>query len=210
MKRKLYLVGAGGLGRELEFWINLIPLKVRNYEINGYIDDNPGALSSFPSDYKIVGNTFDFEYRKDDLVILCIANSLIKEEIVKRLKDKVEIFRFISPLAQVSKFSTIGEGSVITPNCLISTNVTIGAYVFVNIGSQIGHDCKIGDYTSFMTNVDIGGNCKIGKHVFFGSNATLLPDKKVNANIRIGAGSVVVNNLNQEGTYFGNPAKQLF
>jgi acetyltransferase-like isoleucine patch superfamily enzyme len=60
-----------------------------------------------------------------------------------------------------------------------------------------------------MTNVDIGGFCKIGRHVFFGTNSTLIPEKKVNNNIRIGAGSIVINNLIKPGTYFGNPAKQL-
>ena len=209
MKKKLYLVGAGGLGRELEFWINLIPLNKRDYEINGYIDDNPVALSTYPSDYKIVGNTFDFAYNKGDLVILCIANSLIKEKIFNRLKNKVEIFTFISPLARVSKFSTIGKGSIITPNCIITTNVKIGDFVLVNIGTQICHDSQIGDYTSLMTNVDIGGNCKIGNHVFFGSNSTLLPDKKVSNNIKIGLGSIVISNLGKQGTYFGNPAKLL-
>jgi acetyltransferase-like isoleucine patch superfamily enzyme len=60
-----------------------------------------------------------------------------------------------------------------------------------------------------MTNVDIGGNCTLGRHVFFGSNSTLIPGKRVNNNILVGAGSVVINNLNKPGTYFGNPAKQL-
>lgn len=209
MKRNLYLVGAGGLGREVEFWINLIPLVERDYNICGYIDDNPDALQNKPSDYKVVGDTLSFEYKAGDLAALCITNSLIKEEIYNRLKNKVEIFTFISPLARVSKFSKIGEGTIITPNCLITTNVAIGKCVLINLGSQIGHDSIIGDFSSLMTNVDIGGCCKVGSHVFFGSKSTLIPEKKVNNNLRIGAGSVVISNLNKPGTYFGNPAKQL-
>jgi sugar O-acyltransferase (sialic acid O-acetyltransferase NeuD family) len=209
MKRKLYLVGAGGLGRELEFWINLIPPDERNYEINGYIDDNPCALLNNPSDYTVVGDTFNFEFKSGDLAALCINNSVIKEEVYNRLMDKVEIFTFISPLARVSKFSKIGPGTIITPNCLITTNVTIGKCVLINLGCQVGHDSSIGDFSSLMPNVDIGGNCKIGSHVFFGSNSTLIPAKKINNNIRIGAGSIVISNLNKPGTYFGNPAKQL-
>jgi sugar O-acyltransferase (sialic acid O-acetyltransferase NeuD family) len=209
MKRNLYLVGAGGLGREMEFWINLFPQDKRDYEICGYIDDNPGALFNNPSDYAVVGDTFNFEYKAGDLAALCITNSVIKEEVYNRLKEKVEIFTFVSPLARISKFSKIGKGTIITPNCLITTNVTIGECVLINLGSQVGHDSTIGDFSSLMTNVDIGGNCKVGRHVFFGSNSTLIPEKRVNNNIRVGAGSVVINNLNKPGTYFGNPAKQL-
>lgn len=193
----------------MEFWINLISRDERDYEIYGYIDDNQNALLNNPSDYTVVGDTLNFEYEPGDLAALCITNSEIKEEVYNRLKDKVEIFTFISPLARVSKFSKIGIGTIITPNCLITTNVTIGECVLVNLGSQVGHDCTIGDFSSLMTNVDIGGFCKIGRHVFFGSNSTLIPEKRVNNNIRIGAGSIVINNLNKPGTYFGNPAKQL-
>lgn len=205
----MYLVGAGGLGREMEFWINLIPLSERDYEIYGYIDDNPDALIDIPSDYEVVGNTTEFSYNEGDLAILCITNCVIREEIYNRLKDRVEIFTFISPLAKVSKFSRIGEGTIITPNCLITTNVTIGKCNLINLGSQVGHDCSIGDFNSLMTSVEIGGSCKVGSHVFFGSNSTLIPEKKVNDNIRIGAGCVVISNLNKPGTYFGNPAKLL-
>lgn len=210
MKRKLYLVGAGGLGREMEFWINLIPPNDRDYEICGYLDDNPDSMLNNPSDYKVIGNTSNFAYNGGDLAALCITNSAIKEEIYHRLKGKVEIFTFISPLARVSKFSKIGEGTIITPNCLVTTNVEIGNCVLLNLGSQVGHDSTIGDFSSLMTHVDIGGLCNVGSHVFFGSNSTLIPEKKVNNNIRIGAGSIVINNLKKPGTYFGNPAKQLF
>jgi len=209
MKRRLYLVGAGGLGREMEFWINLISQDERDYEICGFIDDNPCALLNNPSDFTVVGDTFHFDYSDGDLAALCITNSVLKEEVYNRLKNKVEIFTFISPLARVSKFSKIGKGAIITPNCLITTNVTIGECVLINIGSQVGHDCTIGDFSSVMTNVDIGGCCKIGSHVFFGSNSTLIPEKKINNNISIGAGSIVINNLSKPGTYFGNPAKQI-
>lgn len=207
MRRKLYLVGAGGLGREVEFWINLIPISERDYEICGYIDDNPRALIDKPSDYKVLGDIYNFKFKVGDLALLCINSSLIKEKVFNKLKDRVDIFTFISPLASVSKFSKIGKGSIITPNCLITTNVTIGECVLVNLGSQIGHDSIIGNFSSLMTNVDIGGNCQIGDHVFFGSNSTLIPEKKVNSNIRIGAGSIIINNLYKTGTYFGNPAK---
>lgn len=210
MEKRLFLVGAGGLGREMEFWINLIPEAKRNYHISGYLDDNPEALANFPSDYELVGNIRDFRFQKSDMVLLCIANSLIKEEIFNNLKNKVEIFTFISPLAHVSKFSTIGQGSIITPNCLISTNVKIGDCVLINIGSQIGHDSSIGNFSSLMPNVDIGGNCKIGNHVFFGTNSALIPEKRVNDNIKIGAGSLIMSNLTKQGTYFGNPAKKIF
>jgi sugar O-acyltransferase (sialic acid O-acetyltransferase NeuD family) len=210
MKKRLFIVGAGGLGREMEFWINLVPDKTRDYSIFGYLDDNLKALDGYPSDYKVVGNTFDYKFGKNDLILICIANSKIKEEVFNRLNKKVEIFTFISPLAKISKFSKIGRGSIINPNCLITTNANVGECVLLNIGCHIGHDSTIGSFSSLMSNVDIGGNCNIGTHVFFGTNSTIIPEKGVGNKIRIGAGSIVTNNLKEPGTYFGNPAIQLY
>ena len=49
----------------------------------------------------------------------------------------------------------------------------------------------------------------IGKNTFIGSNATLVAPIKLGKNVFIGAGSVVINNVNDNQTLVGNPAKSL-
>lgn len=205
-KKKLYIIGAGDFGREMESWLMLLPDFYKEWEIVGYLDQNMNALDGFPSDYKVLGNPVDFEFSIDDYAILCISGSKSKQFISDSLKGKVNFFTYVAPNTILGKFIQFGQGVIIAPNCVISTNVVLGDFVMVNIGSQLGHDVQVGNYSSIMANVDIGGHVKIGDEVFIGSNATVIPGRKVDHEILVGAGSIVIRNLKKKGTYLGNPA----
>lgn len=209
MKRNLYIVGAGGFGREIESYIDLIPKNDRDWELIGYLDSGLSAGNlEYPSDYKIIGSQIDFPFQSNDLVIIAIANNKAREKVYQYLKSRVSIFTFIAPSAIIGKFNTIGEGSIICPNVVISTNITLGNAVILNTGTQIGHDVQIGNFTSLMANIDIGGFCNIGQKVFIGTNTVIIPNRKILNDITIGAGSVVIRNHLKEGvTLFGNPAQ---
>lgn len=210
-KRKLYILGASHLGRELESWLKLIPQNQRNWELAGFLHsfDNKSPLDDYPSDYTILGRWEDYPLTINDYCIISVADCTWREKIYLYLKGKVTFFTFIAPSAIIGKFTTIGEGFLICPNCTISTNVKLGNSVFINCGSQIGHDVTIGDSSSVMSQVEIGGGCKIGKRVFIGSNATIIPNMTIEDDSIIGAGSVVIKRVKSGMTVFGNPAKEI-
>ena len=209
-KKKLFIIGAGSFGRELESWLHLIPKQERDWELIGYLDSvqEKGELS-YPSDYKILGNENEYPLKKNDYVLISIANTIIRENIYNKLKDKVLFFTFISPQATIGKFNDIGEGSIICPNVVLTTNIILGTGTIVNIGSQIGHDVKIGNFSSLMANVDVAGKCLIGDRVFMGSNSIVIPGKRICNDSKVGAGSVVIRNVPPNITVFGNPAKKV-
>jgi sugar O-acyltransferase (sialic acid O-acetyltransferase NeuD family) len=209
-KKRLFVVGAGGFGREIELWINQIPELNRDFTVIGYIDDNPGALEGYPSLYKILGAIDTFDFKNDDYVVISIAEPTIKENVYHRLKSKVNLYTFIANTAIVSDRNNIGEGSVICPNSIISTNVKLGKCVTINCGTQIGHDSFVGEFSSFMANVMIGGEAKIEERVYFGSQSALVPRKRICKDVKVSAGSIVIGNIKKQGVYFGNPAKILF
>jgi len=179
------------------------------YKINGYLDDDPAALDGYPSEYEIVGNVSDFLFDQSDWIIIAIANPETKENLYQRLKNKVKVFTFIPRNVIIGKNVQVGEGSIILPNSIISTNVKIGKCVLINIGTQIGHDAIIEDYCSLMPNVDLGGGVHLGTKVYIGSNATIIPKTSIVDNARIGAGSIVISSIRKSFTVFGNPAKKI-
>jgi sugar O-acyltransferase (sialic acid O-acetyltransferase NeuD family) len=209
-RKNLFIVGAGGFGRELELWLKFIPEDSRDFNIAGYIDDNLQALDGFPSSYKILGTIDNYDFKSTDFAVISIADPIIKESVFNRLKDKVRFYTFIAHSAIIGDRLNIGEGSVICPNSIVSTNVVVGKCVTVNCGTQLGHDSKIGDFSSFMANVMIGGEVSIADRVYFGSQSTLVPRKKICNDVKITAGSIVIRSINKPGVYFGNPAKVLF
>lgn len=205
--KRLYLLGAGDVGRDMESWLDLLPDFHRKWKITGFLDLNPDALSGYPSNYKILGDERKINFISGEHVLICVANPGVRQRIVMELNNRVAFFSYIAPNVILGKFTKIGAGVIIFPNCCIMTNTEIGDFAFINVGTNIGHDCKIDTYCSVMSNVDIGGDVTVGKNVYIGANATIIPRITVNDNITIGAGSIVIRDLKKQGTYFGNPAK---
>jgi sugar O-acyltransferase (sialic acid O-acetyltransferase NeuD family) len=198
------------LGRELELWLKLIPEAFRDFKVIGYVDDNLHALDGFPSSYKVLGTIDKYVFKNTDFALISIADPLIKENVYNRIKERTILYTFIAHTAIVGDRLSIGAGSVVCPNAIVSTNVLLGKCVTVNCGTQLGHDSKIGNFSSFMANVMIGGEVTIADKVYFGSQSALVPRTSICEGVKISAGSVVIRNIKKGGVYFGNPATILF
>ena len=208
-RKRLFIVGAGNMGRELESWLSLIPSEKSGWEIIGFLSDVPDALTGFPSEFKILGTINDYPLQQEDYLLLAISDPKDKKEVYKRLEGRARMFSFIYPDVIIGKYTRIGKGCIILPGSIISNNVTLGDFITINCGTQIGHDCVIGQFSSLMSNADLGGKCILGEGVFMGTNSTCLPEKTIAPNTYVGSGAIVVRNINSPGTYFGNPAKLL-
>jgi sugar O-acyltransferase (sialic acid O-acetyltransferase NeuD family) len=114
----------------------------------------------------------------------------------------------ISKNAVIGSYSTtIGIGSNIMQNVVITNDVSIGIGVVINQISSIAHDVIIGDFCEICPNVSISGNCKIGRRVFIGTGAVILPKITIGNNVIIGAGAVVNKDLPDNCIAVGIPAK---
>lgn len=207
-KTEVSIIGAGGLARELDSWIARD--RTTDYKVIGFWDDNLEALKQYAVKETILGKINND--RISGPVLIGIMDCRSKQIIYEKLKANinVSIRSYVHESVLVGLRSDLGEGVILVPNVIISCDVKVGQGSFINLGTQIGHDVTIGAYVSIMANVDLGGGVEIGNNVFIGSGATILPGVKIAANSRIGAGSVVIKSIKKEGTYFGNPAKNIF
>ncbi|AKA36068.1 NeuD/PglB/VioB family sugar acetyltransferase [Flagellimonas lutaonensis] len=209
MKQRLFIIGAGGFGRQLESYLELFPSQKVQWELSGYIDDNPNALAGKGSDYNILGSIEDFKFKKDDLVLIAIADIQAKKKVIEALRGKVKFFTLVAEGALIGKNVTLGEGSIICPGAKIGSNVAIGEFGLINLDTIVGHDSVIGKNCSIMPHVDIGGSTTIGDNVFMGTKATVSPRLVVVDNSHLGVGAVVIKSIEEPGTYFGNPARRM-
>ena len=178
----------------------------KEWTMEGFLDTKD-SFGEIPSKYPILGNEDSFVFQKDDLVIIAIMNPATKERLMKKLNGRVQFYTFVHPSSLVWDFTSIGEGTVVYPNCVLSSNVHIGNFVTINSGCQIGHDSVIGDFSSIMPHTDLGGGVKLGNHVFTGSKTTIAPYKTIANGVKIAAGSVVMRSVKTENiTLAGNPA----
>lgn len=110
-------------------------------------------------------------------------------------------------------------GCIIGNDCFIGSNVTIvrgsvnestiiGNGTLIAHGTKIGHGCYIGEGNHFANSVSLAGNVETGDRCFFGSGSVVRPMVKIVRDTTIGAGAVVVNNIEiPHGLAVGVPAK---
>ena len=208
MLKKLIIVGAGGMGREVLQWIKDINRQKPTWEVLGFIDDNFAALDGKECDCKVVGSISEYKAGADEYLVMAIASPKAKERLVEELKNRGAKFAtIIHPRVRIGEFHYIGEGTVIYPGASLSVNCKVGNFVTL-LGSTIGHDVVVGDYSSIMGTCNINGGVEMGKRVFLGCQTITVPGRKIGDDVYACAGSVIMTNIRANTKVMGNPAKK--
>lgn len=74
----------------------------------------------------------------------------------------------VSPLAQVSRYSTIGNGVVIDAFSVVEPGIIIADHVTIYANSYVGHGSRVGKNTVIQRHCFITSNVTIGNDVYFG------------------------------------------
>jgi serine O-acetyltransferase len=111
----------------------------------------------------------------------------------------------------VSQFARFITGIEIHPGAVI------GKHLFIDhgMGVVIGETCEIGDYVTIYQGVTLGGTGKekgkrhptIGNHVVIASGAKVLGSMTIGEGSKIGAGSVVLQEVPPNSTVVGIPGR---
>jgi len=208
-KKRLYIVGAGGFGREVAAWARDCCQAAEDLELVGFLDDNPHALSGKPADLRVVGSIDQHQFGPNDRAFVAMCEPRIKKKVVEKLRGRVEFAKLIHPSAVIGAYCTIGVGSILCPNAVLTANVTIGDHVHLNLKVTVGHDAQIGSFCTLNSHTDITGSAMLGEGVFCGSHTVVLPNARVGAFARVGAGTVVLRNVPPDTTVMGVPARRL-
>ena len=207
--KKLIIVGASGFGREVIQWVEDINAVKPEWEILGFIDDNPNALDGWRCDYRIIGSIDEWQPKDDEFFACAIALPNVKCAVVTSLLERGAKFAtLIHPTALVNKYTQIGEGVIITPRSSATADTKIGNFVTI-LGSGIGHDASIGDYSTLSGRCSINGHVEVGKMVYIACGVSVAPSRKIGDGAFVGIGSVVVTNVKAGTKVFGNPAKKV-
>ena len=200
---KLFLYGAGGFARDI---INLNKIE-QQFEIVGIIDDyKKGKIYEIPI-YSF--NEMEENFNKDQLsILITLGDPNIKKKVYEELKynKKIKLASYISKEVLILN-SKIGNGVIIYPNTIISSDCQIKNNVLIGANTSIGHDCLIGDFVSITFNCAIGGNTKIGKLSYIGSNSVLRDEIKIGKNCIIGMGSIITEDLENKKLYYNKQEK---
>jgi sugar O-acyltransferase (sialic acid O-acetyltransferase NeuD family) len=213
MKKKLVIIGAGGLGREILFMLSDINNINNCYDILGFIDNTPELQNKIINNFPVLGDdTWLFNYKDNINIIIAVGDPQARKNIYDKFSHKENI-SFPTIVANDAKYSdtvTIGKGCIIGFYSLLTVNISIGNFVLLNNYCNIGHDACIGDFVTLYGNVNVSGNVSIGSGAEIGVGTRILQNKSIGENSKVGIGSVVVRNVPSNCTVFGVPAKRIF
>lgn len=193
-ENNITLYGAGGHCKVVIDILESNGLKVSNV-----VDDNPkdNVFMNLPCTVPS-GNLDD--------AIITIGNCQIRKKIAAKIKVK-NYFTAIHPSAIISKYSSIGEGTVVMQGGIVQAGCTIGKHCIINTNSSVDHDCKVSDFVHIASGATICGEVKIGECSWIGAGAVVMQQIRIGKNCMIGAGAVIIRDVPDNATVVGNPGR---
>ncbi len=207
--KNLFIVGAGGFGREVYAWIKQHPEFNKSWVLAGFLDDNLEALKPF-NNFASVTLLKNHQVLSSNVYVCALGLPLVKAKLLAPLiEQNAEFISFIHPTAVIGERVKLGCGVIVCPGASISVDISIGDFSMIGPNTTIGHDGSIGAWCTLCAQCDVTGRVTIGDGVFLGSRVSIIPSKKVGNRSILGAGSVVISDVPEGVTVVGNPARIL-
>lgn len=204
-KKNLILVGGGGHCKSV-----IDVAESAGYNILGILD-MPEDVGKSVLDYKVIGTDDDIPQFVDKAEFVITVGFIKDPSIRIRIFDRIKnaggrLATIVASTARVSRYATVGEGTVILHHAFVNAGARIGCNCIINTFSNIEHDAQVGDQCHISTGTMVNGDCRVGARVFIGSQSVLVNGISVGDDIIVGAGALVRRNISVKGIYSGNPA----
>lgn len=208
--RDLYIIGAGGFGREVAWLVERINEIEPTWNIKGFIDDNESRWGVKENNYVVLGGCDYLKTLGEVYAVCAIGAAKVRKNVIEKIKkSSVKFATLIDPSVLISKRVEVGEGTIICANSILTVDIKIGEHVIINLDCTIGHDDIIDDFVTLYPSVNVSGNVYLGECSELGTGMQIIQGKTVTKNTIIGAGAVVVRDIEVSGTYVGCPAKKI-
>lgn len=200
--RDLFIVGAGGFGREAVWTVERINNATQQPQWNviGFADDDPKKATGNFEGYPMLGS---IEKASKDhpgaSVFIAIGDNAIRRKIYAQLRGH-DFPAIIDPSAQVSPTTEFKHGTFIAPEAVVSVGTEIGKFVIINARSGVGHDSSVGDFANIAPGVSLSGHTTIEDDVFMGTNSCTAPGMTVGKGATVACGTPVMKNVEAGAT----------
>ena len=203
MSKSVVIIGASGHGKVIaDIIVN------SDDKVLGFLDDADDVQGKKIIGFPVLGKIADYDNYKDCEFVIAIGNPYIREKIAIELP--VKWYTAIHPTAVISSLDVeIGEGTVIMANAVVNPSARIGKHCIINTGAIVEHDNILEDYVHLSPNVTLAGIVKVGKSTHIGAGSCTKQVLNIASDCIIGAGSVIVKDITESGTYVGVPTRKI-
>ncbi len=215
-KRPLYIIGAGGFGREIAWLVERINTSAvtagqdEPWDLKGFIDDDESIYGNVLDGYKVHGGHEVLEnYGEDVWCVLAVGNAKGRKRGIGRLTPfpHIHFATLIDPSVAIGRTVSVGEGCMICAGNILTVDCTIGNHVIINLDCTVGHDACISDFVTLYPSVNVSGCVEIGECSEVGTGSAIIQGVSIGKGTIIGANSTVIRDIEDEVTAVGSPAK---
>lgn len=200
----LWLVGAGGFGREVAAWAADSTSSRRL----AFVDDNAASTARtvrLPLD----GTVDDLATATGGSYAITIGCSDTRQRIATTLDAAAaRPERLLHPTLALHESIDVDRGAILCRGVTPTVDIRIGRHAIINLNVTIGHDAVISDFATLHPGVHVSGNAVVGTGAEIGTGAVLLPGVVVGDGARVGAGAVVTGDVPEGTTVVGVPARR--
>jgi UDP-perosamine 4-acetyltransferase len=125
------------------------------------------------------------------------------------VKQGYQLVNAISPHAIISPSARLGAGIAVMAGAVINAAAEIGDLAIINTGATVDHDCRIGEAVHLAPQSGLAGNVIVGRLSFLGVGCKVIPGIEIGQQVTVGAGGVVISNINDGATVVGVPARSI-
>jgi sugar O-acyltransferase (sialic acid O-acetyltransferase NeuD family) len=209
----LLIVGSGGFGRETAEAVRDLITAGTPWRLLGFIDDDPARDGVVIDGTPVVGGRDELKQLPDARVVVCTGrpdNYVSRPRIVRELDLPAERYAtIVHPSAVVSSSSSIGPGSVLLANVVLTCAVRVGAHVAVMPHVTLTHDGVIGDFATLASRSALGGGTTISRGAYIGAGALVGQGLTVGELALVGMGAVVTRDVPPREVWIGMPARRM-
>ena len=200
--KRLSILGASGHGKVVAEIAEILGWNVV------FFDDAYPNIKKIEG-WSVIGNTGDLvaSIKDGDGCFVAIGNNTIrlnKYELLASNGAKIPVL--IHPSAIISRYSTVGEGSVVMAGVVINSFAEIGKYCILNTSCTIDHDCVLGNSVHVSPGANLAGAVAVGECAWIGLGSGVRQGIKIGKNVTVGAGAVVIEDLPENVMAVGVPA----
>jgi sugar O-acyltransferase (sialic acid O-acetyltransferase NeuD family) len=117
--------------------------------------------------------------------------------------------RLVHPSAVLGTDVHRARGTVIAAGVVITGDVRLGDHVHVNVGATISQGSSLSDYCTVSPGAHVCGEVTVGARTTIGAGAVIKNLVRIGRDVTIGAGAVVIDDVEDNQTVVGVPARPL-
>lgn len=202
--KKLAVLGASGHGK-----VVADTAQCCGWDLVEFFDDAWPARTENGC-WSVVGDSAAMLARVQDYdgVIVAIGDNTVRYvKLVALIDAAAPVVSLIHPMAFVSRYASIGLGSVVFAAAVVNADAKIGLGAILNTGCSVDHDCVLGEAIHVSPGARLAGAVSVGDQSWIGIGASVRQLIKIGRGVVVGSGASVVSDVPGGVVVVGVPAK---